>query len=281
MTGSYQKIPRQYLGCGLGLRSIYYQEILNTLPPIDWFEIISEDYLVEGGNRLFYLDKIREEYPVVMHGVSLSIGGTDPLNKEYLSKLKQLMQRIDPVWVSDHLCWTGVEGKNFHDLMPLPYTEEALKNVVQRINQVQDFLGQQIILENVSSYVTYQHSVMQEWEFMTAIAELADCRLLVDINNIYVSSYNHKFDPHTFIQSIPKHRVQQFHLAGHSNEGDYIVDTHDEPVIEEVWQLYATALKHFGRVSTLIERDANFPPFDDLLKEVCRARETMNHVATA
>ncbi len=277
MNSPCQKISRQYLGCGLGLRSIYYQEILDTLPPgIDWFEVISEDYLAPGGNRLYYLEKVRENYPIVMHGVSLSIGGTDPLNKDYLTKLKQLIARVEPMWVSDHCCWTGVEGTNFHDLMPLPYNEEAIKNVVQRIDEVQEFLGQQIIIENLSSYVTYQESMMTEWEFLTHITERTGCKLLLDINNIYVSGYNHGFDPMIYLNAIPKHSVQQFHLAGHSHEGNHIVDTHDEPIIEPVWELFAQALKRFGKVSTLIERDANFPPLNELLAEVQRAR-TLTH----
>jgi uncharacterized protein (UPF0276 family) len=262
----------KYLGCGLGLRTAYYDEILSTLPPVDWFEIISEDYMVEGGKPLYYLDKIREHYPVVMHGVSLSLGSTDPLNKDYLKKLKKLMDRIQPQWVSDHCCFTGVNGFNMHDLFPLPYTEEALNHLVERVKIVQDFLGRQILLENVSSYVTYTESVMEEWEFLKALSEKSDCLLLLDINNIYVSSYNHQFDPLTFIHQIPANRVQQFHLAGHTNKGTHILDTHDAPIIDEVWKLFGVALQHFGKVSTLIERDDHFPPFAELLSELQQAK---------
>jgi uncharacterized protein (UPF0276 family) len=263
---------KKYLGFGLGLRTTYYQEILSTLPPIDWFEIISEDYMVEGGNPLYYLDKIREHYPVVMHGVSLSIGSTDPLNTDYLKQLKKLADRIQPEWISDHCCWTGVHGVNLHDLLPLPYTEEALNHMVDRIKQTQDFLGRQILIENVSSYVTYHDSAMQEWEFLTELSQRADCFLLLDVNNIYVSGYNHSFDPIAFIKGIPKERVHQFHLAGHTNKGKYILDTHDAPIIEKVWELYQIALKRFGQVSTLIERDDRFPPFAELLSELNRAK---------
>lgn len=261
------------LGCGLGLRSTYYQEILTTLPSVDFFEIISEDYMVDGGNPLYYLDKIREHYPMVMHGVSLSIAGTDPLNKDYLKKLKLLINRVKPAWVSDHCCWTGVNGKNLHDLLPVPYTEEALNHISSRIQQVQDYLGQKIAIENVSSYVQYKNSDVTEWEFLSALSQKADCLLLLDINNIYVNSFNHGFDPHNFIQGIPVDRVQQFHLAGHTNKGDVILDTHDSPIVENVWKLYEMALKRFGNVSTLIERDDRFPPFSELLEELAQVRK--------
>lgn len=267
-----------YLGFGLGLRPQHYQSILESTLPIDWLEIISEDYLVPGGNPLYFLDKIRERYPIVMHGVSMSIGGIDPINKDYLTKLKALADRIQPRWVSDHFCWTGAHGVNLHDLLPLPYTEEAIKHLVERISQVQDYLGRRILLENVSSYVSYAHSVMPEWEFISAVAEQADCLLLFDINNIYVSSFNHKFNPLDFIQGIPAHRVQQFHLAGHLNLGTHIVDTHDHPIIEEVWSLYATALKQFGAISTLIERDDNIPPLAELVDELNQARAAAQQV---
>jgi len=269
---------KKYLGFGLGLRTTYYQEILANLPPIDWFEIISEDYMVEGGNPVYYLDKIREHYPMVMHGVSLSLGSTDPLNLDYLKQLKKLADRIQPEWISDHCCWTGVHGINLHDLLPLPYTEEALNHIADRVKQVQDFLGRRILVENVSSYVTYLDSAMSEWEFLSALTAKADCLLLLDINNIYVSGYNHQFDPIDFIQGIPKDRVQQFHLAGHTNKGKYILDTHDAPVIEKVWELYQVALKRFGPISTLIERDDRFPPFAELLSELQRARNIANNI---
>jgi len=261
-----------YLGFGLGLRIPHYDEILATRPQVDWFEVLSENYLVPGGKPLYYLERIRANYPVVMHGVSLSIGGTDPLNLDYLKQLKALADRIEPRWISDHLCWTGVGGLNLHDLMPLPYTEEAVQHVVSRVNQVQDFLGRKILLENVSSYVTYKQSQLTEWEFLTHIAEQADCLILLDINNIYVSSFNHGFDPADYLNGIPIERVQQFHLAGHQNCGNYIVDTHDHPIINPVWALYETAVKRFGFVSTMIERDDNIPPLKELLAELDHAR---------
>ena len=261
-----------YLGFGLGLRIPHYDEILATRPKVDWFEVLSENYLVPGGKPLYYLERIRANYPVVMHGVSLSIGGSDPLNPDYLKQLKALADRIEPRWISDHLCWTGVGGLNLHDLMPLPYTEEAVQHVVSRVNQVQDFLGRRILLENVSSYVTYKQSQLTEWEFLAHIAEQADCLILLDINNIYVSSFNHGFDPAEYLNGIPIERVQQFHLAGHQNCGNYIVDTHDHPIINPVWTLYETAVKRFGSVSTMIERDDNIPPLKELLAELNYAR---------
>ncbi len=261
-----------YIGFGLGLRPVHYQSILETNLAIDWFEVITEDYLVPGGNPLYFLDKVCERFPVVMHGVSMSIGGIDPIDKDYLAQLKKLADRISPRWISDHLCWTGAHGINLHDLMPLPYTEEAVQHLAKRVSQVQDYLGRRILLENVSSYVTYQHSTMPEWEFLTAIAEQADCLLLLDINNIYVSSFNHGFDPLDFIKGVPAKRIQQFHLAGHLNLETHIIDTHDHPIIDAVWNLYAEALKQFGPVSTLIERDDNIPPLDELFLELDQAR---------
>jgi uncharacterized protein (UPF0276 family) len=209
-----------------------------------------------------------------MHGVSLSIGSQDPLNKDYLRQLKALSDRIDPAWISDHLCWTGVAGINAHDLLPLPYTEEAVKHVAARIGEVQDFLGRRLLIENVSSYLTYPESDMTEWEFLREISERADCLILLDINNIYVSSVNHEFNPISYIEAVPIERVWQFHLAGHQNHGDYIIDTHDEPVIDPVWKLYAEAVRRFGDVSTMIERDDNIPPLSELLDELQYARST-------
>lgn len=267
------KLP--YLGFGLGLRPVHYQAILqsSSQPKVDWFEAITEDYLVPGGNPLYHLDRVRESYPVVLHGVSMSIGSTDPLDKSYLTQLKELANRVDPIWISDHLCWTGLDGINLHDLMPLPYTEEAIDHIVDRVKQVQDFLGRQILLENVSSYITYSASALTEWEFLTEISNRADCLLLFDVNNIYVSGFNHGFNPLDFIKGVPKHRVQQIHLAGHLNLGTHIVDTHDHPVIDEVWNLYGEALKHFGPISTMIERDDHIPPFEELVTELECARD--------
>ncbi|OAI49143.1 hypothetical protein AYO45_03300 [Gammaproteobacteria bacterium SCGC AG-212-F23] len=267
-TSSEKKI----LGFGLGLRSQHYETILEKKPKIDWFEILTENYLVPGGKPLHYLDRIREHYPLVMHGVSLSIGSTDKLDTTYLQEVKNLAKRIEPAWVSDHLCWTGVNGKNLHDLLPLPYTEETINHVANRIQQVQEFLGQQLLIENVSSYLTYQHSEMTEWEFFAAIAKKADCLLLLDVNNVYVSSVNHHFDPLDYIHHLPVERIYQIHLAGHSRQGHYIIDTHDAPVPAEVWDLYANTLKHTGFVSTMIERDDNIPELDELLTELGQAK---------
>lgn len=259
-------------GFGLGLRRQHYESILADRPSVDWFEILTENYLVPGGKPLHYLDRVRALYPLVMHGVSLSIGSSDPLNRAYLAEVKGLIERVQPAWLSDHLCWTGVGGLNLHDLLPLPYTEEALRHVVDRVRQVQDFLGQQILLENVSSYLTYQASAMAEWEFLSAVATQADCLILLDINNIYVSAFNHGFDPLAYLDGVPAARVRQFHLAGHLNLGTHIVDTHDHPVINDVWSLYREAVRRFGAVPTMIERDDNIPPLAELLAELDIAR---------
>jgi len=263
---------RPFLGFGLGLRPEYYQGVLDTAPPVDWFEITSENYMVEGGRPRYYLDQVKERYPLVMHGVSLSIGGTDPLDTDYLSRLKALAGHVQPAWISDHLCWTGQGGHNLHDLMPLPYNDEAVRHVAERVRQVQDLLGRRILLENVSSYLTYRHSQMSEWEFYSAVAEEADCLMLLDINNIHVSAVNHGFDPQDYLQGVPVERVWQFHLAGHTDYGDFIIDTHDQPIVEPVWALYESALERFGAVSTMIERDDNMPPFEELLAELAEAR---------
>jgi uncharacterized protein (UPF0276 family) len=267
-----QNATRPYLGFGLGLRTEHYEAILADRPAIDWLEVISENYMVDGGKPLHYLDRFRALYPLVMHGVSLSIGSMDPLDRDYLKRLKALAARVEPKWISDHLCWTGVAGKNLHDLMPLPYTEEAVRHVAARVREVQDYLGRQILLENVSSYVTYTQSAMTEWEFLSAVAEAADCFILLDVNNIYVSSHNHDFDPHDYLRGVPSGRVRQFHLAGHTNNGNIIVDTHDHPIIGGVWDLYAEALRIFGPVSTMIERDAHIPPLPELMAELEQAR---------
>jgi uncharacterized protein (UPF0276 family) len=265
--------PLPNLGFGLGLRTDHYHEILTSKPNVDWFEALSENYMVPGGKPLHFLDRIRADYPIVMHGVSLSIGSTSPLDQQYLRELKQLADRIEPKWISDHLCWTGVHGQNMHDLLPLPYTTETVKHVVERVKTVQDFLGRQLLLENVSSYASYIDSEMTEWEFISEVAEQADCLLLLDINNIYVSSYNHHYDAKTFIDGVPKNRIQQIHLAGHHNNGDYIIDTHDAPVIDPVWDLYAYAMQQFGPVSTMIERDDKIPPLAELVDELQVARQ--------
>jgi uncharacterized protein len=260
------------LGFGLGLRTDHYEEILAGQPGVDWYELLSENYLVPGGKPLHYLDRIRSDYPVVMHGVSLSIGSSDPLDMNYLRALKALAERVSPHWISDHLCWTGVSGRNTHDLLPLPYTEEALAQVVAKVEAVQDYLGRRILLENVSSYVGYKDSELTEWEFLAEIARRADCLILLDVNNIYVSAYNHGFDAEAYLEAIPAERVQQIHLAGHSNCGDHIIDTHDADVIDPVWDLYAKAIARLGPVSTMIERDDHIPPLADLVSELDHAR---------
>jgi hypothetical protein len=265
------------LGFGLGLRTAHYEEILAGRCRVDWFELLSENYLVAGGKPLHYLDRIRADYPVVMHGVSLSIGSTDALDFDYLAALKALTERVSPQWISDHLCWTGVGGKNTHDLLPMPYTEEAVRHIASRVEAVQEFLGRRILLENVSSYVGYRESELTEWGFLAEIARRADCLILLDVNNIYVSAFNHGFDAEQYLAGVPAERVQQIHLAGHSHCGDHIIDTHDADVVDPVWDLYAKAIQHFGPVSTMIERDDRIPPFADLVAELDRAR----HVARA
>jgi uncharacterized protein len=265
-------LTRPSLGFGLGLRVDHYEAILAGAPPVDWFEVLTENYLVPGGKPLHYLMRFRERYPLAMHGVSLSIGSAAPLDREYLKQLKALASRVEPEWISDHLCWTGVAGRNTHDLLPLPYTEEALAHVVERVRTVQDFLGRRILLENVSSYVGFRDSRLTEWQFLAAVAERADCLILLDVNNIYVSSVNHEFEPLEYLNAIPAERVQQIHLAGHENHGDYLVDTHDHPVPEPVWQLYAAAVRRFGAVSTMIERDDHIPPLEELCAELAQAR---------
>ena len=274
-------MSRPFLGFGLGLRTEHYPYIEENKPDVDWFEILTENYMVPGGKPLDHLDKIRHDYPIVMHGVSLSIGSTDALNTGYLKDLKQLIQRVQPQWISDHLCWTGVKGTNSHDLLPLPYNEDTITHVVNRVEQVQDYLGQRILLENLSSYVTYKNSDMTEWEFFNEIARRADCNILLDINNIFVSAHNHHFEPLDYINHIDKERVMQFHLAGHSYHGEMIVDTHDHNVCDPVWALYEKALKRFGAVSTMIERDDNIPEFQQLRQELAIAEDIAAKTLTA
>ena len=266
-------MTRPFLGFGLGLRTEHYQDVIDNKPDVDWFEIISENYMVPGGKPLYFLDKIRADYPMVMHGVSLSIGSTDPLNMDYLKDLKNLTERVQPHWLSDHLCWTSVDHTNSHDLLPLPYNEETIEHIAARIRQVQDYLGRQILIENLSSYVTYNNSVMSEWEFLNEIARRSDCLVLLDINNIFVSAHNHHFEPMEYINGIDVDRVMQFHLAGHRYNGEMIVDTHDEEVCDPVWALYEQALKRFGAVSTMIERDDNIPDFNTLRAELAIAEQ--------
>ena len=275
--------PGQPLGVGLGLRPDHYAHILTERPPVPWFEVISENYMGLGGNSggspLSILEQIRANYPIVFHGVSLSIGSVDPVNFSYLEKLKQLIKRFEPEWVSDHICWTGVHGENLHDLLPLPYTKETIDHLVPRIQKVQDYLGRAIVLENVSSYLSYKHSEISEWEFITEIAQKSGCGILLDINNIYVSSVNHGFDPVAFLQGVPATSVKQMHLAGYSDHGSYLLDTHDHPVSDPVWELYRRAIKIFGQTPTLIEWDAEIPSFDVLNQERLKAESIQQQEA--
>ncbi|MCG3204716.1 MAG: hypothetical protein KCHDKBKB_01432 [Elusimicrobia bacterium] len=272
------------LGVGLGLRAVHYPHILERRPKVPWFEVISENYMGtsagSGGRGIKILEDLRRDYPLVMHGVSLSIGSKDPIDKSYLKKLKNLASRIDPLWISDHLCWTGVENHNLHDLLPLPYTQETIHHLVERIQQVQDFLGRKILLENVSSYVTYAHSEMTEWECLTEVSTRADCLILLDVNNIHVSAVNHNFKGEDFINGVPKNRVAQFHLAGYSDQGTHLIDTHDHPVSNPVWRLYEKAVARFGGVPTLIEWDDNIPPFERLWKEAKHAEKIQRKILT-
>ncbi len=267
-----------FLGFGLGLRTQHFADVLETRPNVDWFEVISENFMVAGGKPKYFLHAIREHYPMVMHGVSMSIGSTDPLDIEYLTKLKKLANEIQPQWISDHLCWTGLEGINSHDLLPMPYTEEAIQHIVERVQQVQDFLGRPFLLENVSSYISYTESEMSEWDFYSEVVKRSGCLMLLDINNIYVSSRNHHFNAEDYLNSIDPKYVRQFHLAGHSDFTDYVIDTHDHDIPDPVWELYQKACRRFGPISTMIERDDNIPPLNDLLLELEKAKSIAQDV---
>lgn len=267
------------LGYGLGLRPIYYEEIMSNRPPVDWFEIISENYMVAGGRPLSMLDAVRADYPIVMHGVAMSLASTDPLDFDYLAQLKALIERVQPAWVSDHVAWTGVHGVSLHDLLPIPYTRESLDHIVDRICRVQDYLQRQLVVENASTYVSFVSSEMSEQDFVKEMAERADCLLLLDINNVFVSCFNHGYDPVAFIDAVPVERVVQFHMAGHTNHETHRIDTHDQPICEEVWALYEHARRRFGDVSAMIERDDNFPPFSELLDELQRMRDIDARIA--
>ena len=259
-------------GFGLGLRTQHYADFLDAPQRVDWLELLSDNYMVPGGKPLVMLDRIRADYPVVMHGVALSIGAADGIDESYLDSLALLADRVQPLWISDHLCWTGVHGRVLHDLYPLPYSEAALTVVVRNVQRVQERLKRSLVLENVSSYVSFGASSMSEWEFISAVCKRTGCRLLLDVNNIYVSSVNHGFDAHAFLRGVPADRVQQIHLAGHSDHGDHIIDTHDHPVAGAVWALYAEALSLCGPVATMIERDDHIPPLAELLAELDHAR---------
>jgi uncharacterized protein (UPF0276 family) len=271
-----RRLGHPNLGLGLGLRTVHFPYILEHHPAVDWFEIISENFMDSGGRPRWVLEQIAERYPIVMHGVSMSIGSTDPLDFEYLEKLKRLADAVGARWVSDHLCWTGVAGLNAHDLLPIPLNEQTLKHVVGRIRTVQDFLERPLVLENPSTYVTFADSTLSEWEFISRMAEETDCGLLLDVNNVYVSSVNNDFDPAEYIRNVPHRRVVQFHLAGHTNCRTHLIDTHDGPVIDPVWELYRLAHRLTGGAATLLEWDARIPPFPVVHAEVLKARDHLS-----
>jgi hypothetical protein len=261
-----------HLGHGIGLRTTHFPRVLDGSARADWFEAISENFMIRGGRPLAVLERARLDCPIVLHGVSLSIGSTDPLIERYLRELRELAARFEPAWVSDHLCWGSVRGHYAHDLLPLPYTEEALALVAARVGAVQEALGRRILIENVSSYVTFKHSTMPEWTFIAEVAERADCGILLDVNNVYVSAVNHGFSPEAYIDGVPPARVGQLHLAGHSDHGTHLLDTHDAPVIDAVWELYRYTLRRLGPVSTLVEWDDRVPELEEVLAEAERAR---------
>lgn len=263
------------VGLGVGLRTVHFDHILRHTPPVDWFEVISENFLDSWGRPRYVLEQIAERYPIVMHGVSLSIGSTQPLDFDYLRKLKQLARDTKALWVSDHVCWTGVAGLNTHDLLPLPYNEQSLAHVVERVRIVQDVLERPLVLENPSSYVTFADSTMSEAEFISRMAEEADCGLLLDVNNVYVSARNHEFDPVEYLRTIPYQRVVQMHLAGHTHCGTHLIDTHDGPVIHPVWELFRLAHELTKGVSTLLEWDAQIPEFPVVHNEILKAKQIL------
>ena len=260
-----------YLGIGVGLRTVHFSHILSQEPEIDWFEALSENHMDSGGRPAYVLDQVAERYPVVLHGVSMSIGGSDPLDFEYLAKLKKLARRVNARWVSDHLCWTGVMGKNTHDLLPVPTNEAALQHIAERVRVVSDYLERPLVLENPSTYVAFHESTMTEWDFLRRLTEQSGCYLLLDVNNIYVSAFNHGFDPRTYIDGIPADRVVQIHLAGHTKYDTYIIDTHTGHVIDEVWSLYDYTIRRMGEISTMVEWDQDIPDFDTVRAEAMKA----------
>lgn len=266
------KFNLPYLGYGLGLRAPHYDEIIAHRPKVDWFEIISENFVDAHQGYKDFLSELRQDYPFVMHGVSMSIGSTDPINSTYIAKLKSLADFLKPEWISDHLCFTGVLGKNTHDLLPVPYTEESLHYIAKRIQQVQEMLERPLILENPSSYVEFNASTMSEPEFISALANEADCGLLLDVNNVYVSAFNHGLDAKEYIDIIPTERVVQIHLAGHKDCGVYKIDTHDSKITDEVWQLYAYTIATKGQKTTMVEWDENIPPLNILMEEIAKAK---------
>jgi len=258
-------------GCGIGLRKEHFDVVLSEKPAVPFFEVISENFMVPGGRPRRVLEQVRRDYPVALHGVSLSLGSADPVDESYLRRLAQLVRWVEPAIVSDHLCWTAVGGHNSHDLLPLPFTEEAARHTAAKIRRVQEALGRRILIENVSSYVAFADATLEEAAFLSAVAEEADCHVLLDVNNVYVNARNHGFNPFAYLDRVPAGRVRQIHLAGHEDQGDVVIDTHDHPVRDEVWELYRRAIARFGAVPALIEWDARIPPFDVVLAEARRA----------
>jgi hypothetical protein len=267
-----------FLGHGIGLRTKHFPELLEQGRRADWFEVITENFLHVGGRPRAVLEAVRADRPVVLHGVSLSIGSVDPLNEEYLRDVRELADAVEPAWVSDHLCWGTFGRHNAHDLLPMPFTEEALSHVVSRVVEVQERLARRILLENVSSYLSYAASTISEWDFLAEVARRADCLILLDVNNVYVSAINHGFDACSFLHGIPRDRVAQMHLAGHQDLGTHLLDSHDAPVPDPVWALYRDAVRRFGRVSTLVEWDDRIPPLDEVLAEAEKARSLASGV---
>lgn len=270
-----------YLGHGIGLRTKHYPQVLDGTLRADWFEVISENFMVDGGRPLAVLERARALAPVVLHGVSLSLGSVDPLNDAYLRRLRDLAARIEPAWISDHLCWGSVGGRHTHDLLPLPFTEEAVRHVAERVARVQDVLGCRILIENVSSYLAFAHSTMPEWEFVAAIAERADCGILLDVNNVHVSARNHGFAAESYVAGVPAGRIGQIHLAGHTDLGTHLLDTHDGPVVEDVWRLYERVVARCGALSTLVEWDDHVPEAEVVLAEAEQARSIERRVLRA
>ncbi|WP_259070467.1 DUF692 domain-containing protein [Mucilaginibacter sp. X4EP1] len=267
-------------GLGLGLRSKHFNYIIEHEPAVDWFEVISENFMDSGGRPRHVLRQVAEKYPVVMHGVSLSIGSTDPLNLEYLSKLKMLAAEVKPLWISDHLCWTGVNSLNTHDLLPVVLNEESLKHICSRINQVQDFLERPVVFENPSTYLTFKQSTIAEWDFLRYMTEETGCGLLLDVNNVYVSGFNNDFDPVHYINQLPHDSIVQMHIAGHQHCGDYIIDTHDRKVVNDVWKLFTLAWQLTGSVATLLEWDSNIPEFEEYHAELLKAKQFMSSIGS-
>jgi uncharacterized protein (UPF0276 family) len=260
-------------GFGLGLRVPHYADFIATQQPVDFVEVISENFMVDGGRPLDIIDRVRERYRVALHGVSMNLGSADPVDTVYLRRLGTLAKRVEPLWISDHVSWTGIDGFNSHDLLPLPYTEEALDALAANVTMAQDILGRALVLENPSTYVAFADSMMTEAAFLTALCERTGCYLLLDVNNIYVSATNHGLNPDDWLDGLPLERVRQVHLAGHSQGRDMLIDTHDAPVPDPVWQLYARFASRLGHVATMIERDDHIPPLGDLLRELKHARD--------